>query len=143
MKWFSRIFGPRSTGDLALIEGVSDHIAAWIGKPKVFHERVSRRIHLDIYWVPPSEDLPFHTLATSGMNEKPMSGPDSHRELYAELLMFLPPDWPMDQVTEDRDALWPIRIMKAVAGYPHEHQTWLAPVTRLNSEKLLDQAFPP
>jgi hypothetical protein len=126
MNWLGKLLGLKS-GDPVLIDGVSDHVASWIGEPTIFHERISFGLHLDIYWVPAADGRPFHTLVTSGMAEIPMKTPADKADLYAELVMFLPPDWPMQVVTSDRSAYWPIRIMKEIASYPHRHETWIGP----------------
>ena len=50
------------------IEEISDHIENFIGKiDTVFHEIVSDQVHVDIHWVKPTKERPFHTLITSGI----------------------------------------------------------------------------
>jgi suppressor of fused protein SUFU len=45
---------------------------------------------------------------------------------HAELMLRLPPDWPMEEAAfEDESAYWPIRLLKVLARLPHEYGTWL------------------
>ncbi len=112
-------------------EGGADH---W-----VFHEIVSDLVHLDVHVAGPTADRPCYTLVTSGMSERPMAVP-LHPEIdpvdvaYAELLIHLPPDWPgldgremyqSPSAWKDEANYWPIRLLKTLARFPHEHDTWL------------------
>ena len=128
LKKILKLFGKSESvyGDLDLINAVHAHVESWVGEPVILHEKVSETIHIDIYWVAPSDERPFHTLVTSGMAQKAMKVPKGAEAcLYAELVMFLPSDWPMDRILEDEAAFWPIRVMKQLARYPHDHNTWL------------------
>lgn len=129
-----REFTPAS-GDGENIEAISDHIEKQIGKVDiVFHEIVSDIVHIDVHWVKPTEKFPFHSFVTSGMSDKPMNVPngmEAHR--YAELCIFLPANWPLQigayQTTQeafkDENNYWPIRWLKKLARFPHEHNSWL------------------
>lgn len=65
-----------ATGEGSL-EEISDHIEKYVGKiDMVFHEIVSDQVHIDVHWVKPTEERPFHTLITSGMSDKEMTTPD-------------------------------------------------------------------
>ncbi len=122
-KWLSRFAVERSSGDLALIEAVSEHVEKWVGKVSVLHEAKSEIVHVDVYRVPPDEDRPFYTLVTSGMAQLPMHPPvGAEKCTHAELVMFLPPDWPMDSVTTDDSAYWPVAILQLLARYPHQQR---------------------
>ncbi len=124
LKWFGK--SESVYGDLDLIKAVNDHVVSWIGEPVILHEKVSETIHIDIYWVAPSDERPFHTLVTSGMAQEAMKAPKgSDACTHAELVMFLPPDWPMDRIQDDDGAFWPIRVMKRLARYPHDFNTWV------------------
>jgi|GEM_PF-1501660 len=131
-KWLSRTAGGESSGDLPLIDAVSSHVKDWISEDfTVLHEKKSEIVHVDVYCVPPSkdspcEDRPFYTLVTSGMAELPMKPPPtSAGYTHGELIMFLPPDWPMDRLTTDKAAQWPVQVMQRLARYPHQNDTWL------------------
>src|SRR5262245_19274320 len=95
------------------------------------HELVSEPVHVDIHTVKPTQDRPYHTLVTSGMSDRPMlTPPDAPDEVracqFAELMLCLPPDWPLDQKSwENPRHYWPIYLLKMMARFPHEYQTWL------------------
>lgn len=121
-----------ATGDPDLIDAVSDHIERHIGKvDTVFHEIISDLVHIDVHWVKPTSDRPFHTLITSGMSEAPMNVPTDVNESgyepsWAELMVTLPADWPLsEKAFEDENNYWPIRWLKIVANLPHEYDTWI------------------
>ncbi len=110
------------------LEQISDHIERHIGPVKmVFHELISDVVHIDVHHVEPSERRPWHTLITTGMSDLPMAAPQQMRECaYAELIIELPPEWPMDQDSwKDERHYWPIRWLKTLARFPHEYKTWL------------------
>lgn len=116
-----------STGDESLIDAVSDHVEKHVGPiDNVFHEIVSPTVHVDVHRVPPADDRPFTTLVTTGMAERPMTVPEGMEEwAHAELVVQLPPDWPMEQSDwSDERHYWPIRWMKILARFPHEYATW-------------------
>ena len=122
-------------GDEQNIEAISEHIEKHIGKIEiVFHEIVSDLVHIDVHWVKPTEQFPFHTLVTSGMSDKPMTVPeglDDHK--YSELCILLPVDWQIDgtsyitmeEAFKNENNYWPIRWLKAIARFPHEYDTWV------------------
>lgn len=115
-------------GDENNIEAISNHIERHIGPVEmVFHELISDLVHIDVHWVKPTEERPFHTLVTSGMSDMPMTVPDELAQLqFAELLVTLPEDWKIDQASfEDEQWYWPVRLLKTLARLPHEYETWL------------------
>ncbi|WP_252243385.1 MULTISPECIES: suppressor of fused domain protein [unclassified Clostridium] len=98
-----------------------------------FHELISDTIHIDITIMEATEEQPFKILFTTGMSSMPMTLPDEipedQRELYyrSELMMFLPADWELtEQSIKNENNYWPIRLMKQMARFPHEYNTWLA-----------------
>lgn len=106
----------------------------------MFHELVSHLVHIDIHIIKPTEERNFYTLVTTGMSYRPMTIPDSFPEEakalnYAELVICLPPDWPLDQALstetqkvgeqQSEEYYWPIRMLKYFARFPHEYDTWL------------------
>jgi hypothetical protein len=112
-------------GDQGLINAVSDHIEKHFGEPeRVLHEIVSTYVHVDLHVVMPTEERPVITVVTSGMSERPMAG-----DVYAELMLVLPPTWPTqgDPAFETEEGYWPYRLLKTLARLPHEFQTrlWL------------------
>lgn len=116
-----------ASGELS-IEEISNHIEKHIGEiDMVFHELVSEQVHIDIHWVKPTLERPFHTLITSGMSDKPMQTPEGvEGGNYAELSICLPKDWKISEEDfKDENNYWPVRWLKYLARFPHEHQTWL------------------
>ena len=68
------------------------------GKGIVFHELISDQVHIDLHWVKPTAERPFHTLVTSGMSNLPMTTPPGAEEVrYAELSICLPADWKLSE----------------------------------------------
>lgn len=115
-------------------EKIEQHVEKYIGKiDSVYHELVSDLVHIDILWVKPTPQRNFHTLITCGMSSRPMNAPPQVNEFkYAELLICLPPDWPLAdalQTTSETEAeewyYWPIRVLKTLARFPHAYNTWL------------------
>lgn len=111
------------------IEIISAHIEKHLGAPAtVFHELISDKVHIDVHILAPTEKRPFYSLITSGMSDKPMNAPEGAEELrYSELMICLPPDWPMSQEEwkKDENSFWPIQSLKFLARFPHEFETWL------------------
>jgi len=117
-----------AVGDPDLIEGLTDHVERHLGaEPRVFHEVFSDIVHVDVLHAPPTDDFPFNTLMTCGMSERPMAAPEDFPEgRYAEVMLRLPPDWPLDEEAfKDESAYWPMRLLKTLARVPHEYDTWL------------------
>ena len=122
-------------GDGENIEAISDHIEKHIGKIEiVFHEVVSDIVHIDVHWVRPTENFPFHSFITSGMSDKPMNVPKEREAYrYIELCIFLPVNWPLtiepykttEETFKDENSYWPIRWLKKIARFPHEYNTWI------------------
>ncbi|MDH3399291.1 MAG: suppressor of fused domain protein [Acidobacteriota bacterium] len=118
-------------GDSENIEQISNHIEEHVGPvATVFHEVISDLVHVDVHIVEPAPTRFFYTLVTSGMSDRPMKAPEEHAELrYSELVICLPPEWPMGEETwKDEENYWPIRMLKFLARMPHEYETWLWPM---------------
>jgi hypothetical protein len=115
-------------GDSDNIELISNHIERNVGKiDSVFHEIVSDFVHIDIHWVKPTIEFPFHTLVTSGMSDLQMNAPEGMEEYkFAELCVLLPESWKIDEISfKDENNYWPIRWLKTIARFPHEYKTWI------------------
>ncbi len=100
----------------------------------VYHEMVSDLVHIDVNIMRPTQEQPFYVLYTTGMSDLPMTLPDEveHKEKYqyAELFQFLPASWNLGKEFDiDKDlsraSYWPIGMMKFLARFPHQYQTWL------------------
>jgi hypothetical protein len=119
--------------DMDGIGKIDAHYERYFGKAiGVYHEMISDLIHLDVHVFLPTEDRDFYILATTGMSDRPMPAtPIEHPELaHAELLIYLPPDWPLFrngwQFTSDDAAYWPVRALKYLARMPHEFGSFLS-----------------
>jgi hypothetical protein len=123
--------------DPFLIDAIASHVERHVGPIiAMFHEQASRYVHVDVHVVGPGPNRPHITLVTSGMSASPMWVLEGERfELrYAELVMFLPADWPLNlhHVGPDAPPLlapedaWPITCLGELARLPHAYDTWLA-----------------
>jgi hypothetical protein len=62
--------------DLNSMHALEDHYKRYFGSPHmVFHEKVSKLVHIDTYIFPATETRPYMTLATIGMSALPMTLP--------------------------------------------------------------------
>ena len=115
-------------GDSENIDRITEHIESHVGPvATVFHELISDLVHIDVHIVEPRPDRNCYTLVTSGMSDRAMQAPDGYSAFrFSELLISLPADWPMSQESwKDAVNYWPIRMLKFLARFPHEYQTWL------------------
>ena len=110
------------------IEIISEHIEKHIGSIDfVLHEIESDIVHIDVHIVTPYEEDEIKILITSGMSDRPMSNPEGLEGYnYAELMIFLPKDWPLtEEAIQDDENYWPIGELKYLARFPHIHKTWI------------------
>lgn len=92
----------------------------------VFHELASPDIHVDICVIPPRPERNYYTLVTMGMGAHRMDVPEGLRDRKlerAEMVVCLPPDWPLSD--HDERWYWPLRWLKILARLPGEQDTWL------------------
>lgn len=107
---------------------IEAHVEKHVGKiESVFHEVLSDLIHLDVLFVPATNSRPYHVLIASGVSDEPMNVPEGMEQFrFAEILIALPPSWPLDQKSfEDEANYWPVRWLKAIGRLPHEYRTWI------------------
>jgi hypothetical protein len=136
----------KSSGDVALINAVTKHVMRWVGPITcVFHEHVSELVHVDLHYVASTGDRPFEVLVTSGMAERPMTTPAGEDVAkYAEVLTILPAGWPLyGPALEDERNYWPLQMLKDLARYPHQHDTWLGAGHSLNDGEGRGKPFAP
>jgi hypothetical protein len=113
------------------MEEIERHLARFgVASRTVLHEVVSDLVHLDVHVCSPSADRNFYTLFTTGMSDLPMTTPEGLPHLrHAELMLCLPPGWPLQgeggAVDPRPESYWPIRLLKFLARFPHEYQSWL------------------
>ncbi|MWC29640.1 suppressor of fused domain protein [Paenibacillus sp. MMS18-CY102] len=115
-------------GDEEAIALITQHVEQHIGPIyTIFHEIISDLVHIDIIVVAPTSERNYYTLVTCGMSNLPMAVPEGAEAFrYAELMLCLPPDWPMsEKAFHQEEHYWPIRSLKMLARLPHEYDTWL------------------
>lgn len=131
-----RPFELAGAGDEARRAALEEHYARYLGTDwVVWHEIVSDLVHVDVYMWRPTPSRPMYTFATVGMSDRPMTLPSEAAEAgvhrFAELLVCLPPDWPVPADDhsiapwDDPDAYMPMQSLKYLARFPHEYATWL------------------
>jgi len=134
------------SGDVALIDAVSNHVMRWVGPiTLVYHEETSEIVHVDLHYVASTQDRPFEVLVTSGMSERPMTTPAGEDvPRYAEVFAILPAGWPLyGAPLDDERNYWPLRMLKQLARYPHVHETWLGSGHSLNDGEGQAKPFAP
>lgn len=117
------------------VTAIGEHVTKHIGPvTDAFHERVSDVVPIDLLVIAPHEGRPFTTLVTVGMSALPMripmEDPDDLARIpelrHAELLLCLPPDWPLTpEAFQDESNYWPVRWLKRLARLPHQMGGWL------------------
>lgn len=100
----------------------------------VFHEILSDLVHIDVNIMRPTEERPYYVMYTTGMSDLPMTLPEEIADRddlkYGELFMFLPKEWNPGQEGKLNSDIpdseyWPIGLIKYLARFPHEYNTWL------------------
>lgn len=107
----------RSVPSEQLLAVISRHVETHIGPiARVFRDQHGAQKQIDILWVKPGTGRPFHTLISCGMSAQAMKGGAEFP--YAELVLCLPPDWPLDETAlADEANYWPLRWMKVLSRY--------------------------
>jgi hypothetical protein len=97
------------------------HVAHHFGEGfEVLREEKPASVRVDVYVVKPGAGRPFYTVLTSGMSDRAMTVPAGMEDLaFTEVCLCLPADWDMQD-------FWPIRLLKAIARYPHLTKSWVA-----------------
>ena len=94
----------RLTGQVAptlYMEEIENHFGKIFGGKdhRVYHELMSKYVHIDIHIAEPTEEIPYRVLYTTGMSDLPMSLPEEaawdEKRLNerAELFCILPPEF--------------------------------------------------
>lgn len=110
-------------------ELIENHMEKYIGKiHMVFHEIASPDFHLDVYWIKTNMyGDKVNILITNGMSELEMNTPSEFKSFrFGELCIILPDDWKLSMDDfKDENNYWPIRLLKDIARFPHENDTWI------------------
>jgi len=120
------------------IREITEHFESFFGEYEfVLSEIVSDELQIDVYPIPATEEDPYWTLYTTGMSGLPMNVPPEAAESedlpdvsllqYAELMLRLPPDWPIRELDQEEHAnmYWPIGWLKRTARLPNDSGSWL------------------
>lgn len=111
--------------------------AAFPGRETLVWDDKATGIELAV--MKPTAAEPFYVAYTIGMSAEPMNLDDMPKKRqyewlrWAELVMFLPGDWPVDESRwpehlndpEDKPAAWPLRLLRLLAQLPRKGNTWL------------------
>lgn len=111
------------------LEPLSEHIEMYFGTAEtVYHELISTTVHIDLHIIAATDDRPWITIVTTGMSDIAMNAPEGYEDYQlAELLLRLPPDWPLTQeALQDKRNYWPLGQLKMLARFAHEFETWLS-----------------
>lgn len=110
------------------LEEVDAYISKAFGNfDNVFHEFFSPDIHLDVCFVPATDEEPFYKLVTMGAGAYEMKIPDRWKDYNlerAEYVIYVPKDWNLQ--SQDMKDYWPIKVLKDVARLPILCDTWLS-----------------
>src|SRR5215472_16362225 len=81
-----------------------------------------RDLPIELRVTQPTPERPFYTLKTWGMSGRAMAVPTGMEDLaFAEVCLCLPQPGP-----GPGEDYWPVRLLKAVARYPHLTKGWVA-----------------
>lgn len=108
------------------IKSIQEHIEARLGRPEPvsLQEIVPGDPQITVHVVRQEEKI---ALVTVGMSDRAMTIPAGGEDYqFAELVIYLPPDWPLDERgLRSRNNFWPIEWLRRIGHYPHDNQTWL------------------
>ena len=108
-------------------EQVSGHIVRVFGKAdQVLQDPVGEDIQVDLQIIAPTQQKNYYTVVTLGMGAHCMNVPEELKVYSierAELVMYLPPDWQIDQ--DKPQWQWPFQWMRQLARRPIRQKSWL------------------
>lgn len=110
------------------LESIQTHVEQHIGEiSNVYHEILSDRVHVDVLFVPATNERPYHALVTSGVSDLAMAVPEGLEGFNrVELLIALPQSWPLSEGSFNSETnYWPIRWLKQIGRLPHDYNTWI------------------
>ena len=106
------------------------HLEAHIGPITATFRREDSDSPIDLLWIQPGEDRPYHTLVTLGLSDQPMDVPDDvinkSAAERAELMVMLPPEWNIQPANLGSDSgYWPIAWLTTIADFARAPDSWL------------------
>ena len=106
------------------------HLEHHIGPIAATFKREESDSSIDLLWLPPGDEHPYHALITSGLSDRPMDVPDGPRRAQrerAELMIMLPPDWQLSSKNlHSEQGYWPIVWLSMLADYAQSRDNWIA-----------------
>ena len=125
----SRSRPARPAEERKLRTAVQEHVRRHLGPIAwSWREPTGKWFRLLVLGIAPDAGRPCWTLVTAGMAARPMPLPPEAGggRAWTELILQLPPDRPMDELTgSDPRRNWPLRELRELARYPHRHRTWV------------------
>ena len=106
------------------------HIEKHLGPITATFRREDSDSPVDLLWLRPSANRPYHTLVTLGLSDRPMDIPDSVPQKTmgerAELMIMLPPEWNISPDNlKSEQGYWPIAWLTMIADFARTPGNWL------------------
>jgi len=106
------------------------HIEKHLGPITATFRREDSDSPVDLLWLRPGANRPYHTLITLGLSDRPMDIPDDvankNAAERAELMIMLPPEWNIspDNLNSEQ-GYWPIAWLTMLADFARTPGNWL------------------
>ena len=106
------------------------HIEKHLGPITATFRREDSDSPVDLLWLRPSANRPYHTLVTLGLSDRPMDIPDDvankNAAERAELMIMLPPEWNISPDNlKSEQGYWPIAWLTMLADFARAPGNWL------------------
>ena len=106
------------------------HIEKHLGPITATFRREDSDSPVDLLWLRPSANRPYHTLITLGLSDRPMDIPDDvankNAAERAELMIMLPPEWNISPDNlKSEQGYWPIAWLTMLADFARTPGNWL------------------
>ena len=119
------IIGPERD---AILQHIAEHVGPIVGIISV--APVAPGLPpIDLVHVGATESKPWQVLVSLGMSAQAMQIPQTFEDepKYAELVIALPPDWPLEGRALKQVAFrWPLRLVATLASFPAASGQWLS-----------------
>lgn len=99
------------------------------GKIKTIIKEAIEITGIDIALVSPTKDMPYYKLVTIGMGDYSMNLPHENQDRISdrtELCFYLHESWKVDEIAKTMKYGWPVEVLKKLASYPKNTNTWIA-----------------